>query len=331
MRALRRPTRTPPSLNHTKVTAHADRLADAQAKGEEDITFRANYWNEADVRGALRAMQGFACAYCGSKVGTTDEGSREDEGDVDHFRPKALYPWLAYTFSNHLLSCGVCNSRRKRDEFPTTCGPRVHAPRRERVAAERHLWIDPSRDPVDELLTWEFPTRVLRGGLLTVVEPRLAPTAGLDPWSELRARVTLDTFQGDDPELRQRRVRACAAAAERPAEWAATAFHEHGAAVRAFLRHRSLPVPDDARSYALLVDRLDERLSLWWPIFSGSDGHRLYSQARMHCERALWALAFLARAMDDVARGAVEALLARTPRPEYADALNDRMSTLSAP
>ena len=50
--------------------------------------------------GALYAMQGRVCAYCEQKL------PESDRGDVEHFRPKSLYRWLAYAFENYLLSCG---------------------------------------------------------------------------------------------------------------------------------------------------------------------------------------------------------------------------------
>ncbi len=48
------------------------------------------------------------CMYCEDSAGS----------DIDHFRPKALYPLYAYTWSNYLTACGRCNSNYKRDEFP---------------------------------------------------------------------------------------------------------------------------------------------------------------------------------------------------------------------
>src|SRR6266481_3442684 len=73
-------------------------------------------WNNPDVRGALYAMHGRACAYCEQHL------PENDRGDVEHFRPESLYRWLAYAFDNYLLSCSICNRTLKRDRFPLRSG-----------------------------------------------------------------------------------------------------------------------------------------------------------------------------------------------------------------
>ncbi len=40
------------------------------------------------------------CMYCEDSAGT----------DIEHFQPKALFPALAFTWSNYLLACSYCNS-----------------------------------------------------------------------------------------------------------------------------------------------------------------------------------------------------------------------------
>lgn len=59
----------------------------------------------ADVRAKLETMAfGRArCMYCEDSAGT----------DIDHFRPKALYPGQAFTWDNYLLACSYCNSNLK--------------------------------------------------------------------------------------------------------------------------------------------------------------------------------------------------------------------------
>ena len=38
--------------------------------------------------------------------------------DIDHYRPKSLYKWLAYEFSNYIIICADCNRAYKRIRFP---------------------------------------------------------------------------------------------------------------------------------------------------------------------------------------------------------------------
>jgi len=51
------------------------------------------------------------CAYCESDVTTVSFG------DVEHYRPKSVYWWLAYVYDNYLASCAICNQRFKGKKF----------------------------------------------------------------------------------------------------------------------------------------------------------------------------------------------------------------------
>jgi len=51
------------------------------------------------------------CAYCESKYLVTSDTW------IEHYRPKSVYYWLAYEWSNLLPSCSICN-RSKSDNFP---------------------------------------------------------------------------------------------------------------------------------------------------------------------------------------------------------------------
>ncbi len=51
------------------------------------------------------------CAYCETPTAVIAYG------DVEHFRPKSTYWWLAYCYENYLASCTVCNQLYKSDNF----------------------------------------------------------------------------------------------------------------------------------------------------------------------------------------------------------------------
>ncbi|ETX05628.1 MAG: hypothetical protein ETSY2_21830 [Candidatus Entotheonella gemina] len=129
---------------------HRQLKADAPAT---KLTFR-DHWNRPDVRGTLYARQGRICTYCGRCL------PDNDKGDVEHFRPKGKvaeddahggYWWLAYTFSNYLMSCSVCNRVYKRDRFPLRPGARqrVTFETRQRLRHEARLLVHPfDTDPI---------------------------------------------------------------------------------------------------------------------------------------------------------------------------------------
>ena len=112
----------------------ATKKAIEQAEKREEIKFNQKIWSELK---AFLLKRDFInkCAYCESRVTTTDFG------DAEHYRPKAGitdadrkavayggaehpgYYWLAYDWRNLLPACGQCNSGDgKMNQFPIAAG-----------------------------------------------------------------------------------------------------------------------------------------------------------------------------------------------------------------
>lgn len=68
-------------------------------------------WQKKDVKKALRGMTQGYCAYCQSPADASEYGR------IDHYRPKALFPSLAYAWDNYFYSCELCNGT-KHDKWP---------------------------------------------------------------------------------------------------------------------------------------------------------------------------------------------------------------------
>ncbi|GAA4509234.1 hypothetical protein GCM10023172_42440 [Hymenobacter ginsengisoli] len=83
-------------------------------------TFLATYWKTA--KSQLKKESNGKCAYCEA---TTDIVAH---GDVEHYRPKGIYWWLAYTYDNYLYACQICNQVYKSDHFPLPGTTRLPAP-----------------------------------------------------------------------------------------------------------------------------------------------------------------------------------------------------------
>jgi hypothetical protein len=151
MRKLIRPRVSPPTLVEIRRRYPLDAAGLAN--------FPDGKWNNPDVRGALYAMHGRICAYCGSIAS-------DRRGDVEHYRPKSIYPWLTYEFTNYLIGCRVCNSSRKSNDFPLS--PRSRRLRyvarlfedpmllQNALAQEGRLLLDPVSDPVDEWIEVDY-------------------------------------------------------------------------------------------------------------------------------------------------------------------------------
>lgn len=74
--------------------------------------FRA-IWGEA--KEALAEMSHWKCAYCETEL------AAKRSAQVEHFRPKSLFPLYAYDWDNYFLGCGGCNGA-KGDQWPAAGG-----------------------------------------------------------------------------------------------------------------------------------------------------------------------------------------------------------------
>jgi uncharacterized protein (TIGR02646 family) len=91
---------------------------------DQDIPFntqktRFQIWK--DAKPSLIKESHGKCAYCESPT------SIVAYGDVEHFRPKDLYWWLAFSYDNYTYSCQLCNQKFKGANF-TTAGARLKPP-----------------------------------------------------------------------------------------------------------------------------------------------------------------------------------------------------------
>jgi uncharacterized protein (TIGR02646 family) len=158
-----------------------------------------DHWRQPDVVGLLYAMQGRVCAYCGADV--------EESGiDVEHFRPKGRidgdptpggYWWLAYEFTNYLLSCTICNQKNKRTAFPILDGGlRVCYEDRHLLHEEARALFDPASDDVESRFYFDW----------TSTSGRIIPGPGLAVDEVARVALNLQIFRVNK-KAAQRRIR----------------------------------------------------------------------------------------------------------------------------
>lgn len=76
-------------------------------------------WSEAKVR--LKKVSHGKCWYCEARQERADNA-------VDHYRPKSIYPWLAYELANFRYACTFCNSIRTNPETGESAGKGDHFP-----------------------------------------------------------------------------------------------------------------------------------------------------------------------------------------------------------
>lgn len=81
-------------------------------KERSEHLFSSEVYGAKEVKAQLEAIFSHKCAYCESLA------SHVTHYDVDHFRAKSHYYWLAYEWSNLILSCPRCNRDKKKAWFP---------------------------------------------------------------------------------------------------------------------------------------------------------------------------------------------------------------------
>ncbi len=226
MRRLWRPDVGPPTL--TAPGSPAAVFAEGQRNGTLPRDKFTPYWRSPDVRGVLRASCGRACAYCCDLVGRTGE-------DVEHYRPKNVYWFLAYSPSNYVSSCRRCNSSRKINRFPLESGA-AQATTVDRLRSERRLLLDPVVDDVERVLRIELTSKRYEWEVVSTAPKQLRRRAEktveffhLNSDAELvtdRFNAVQDFLAGmvsSDETTRQRTRRT------------ASRFMRHGAALRSIL------------------------------------------------------------------------------------------------
>lgn len=107
-----------PALSNTmqnRLVAETQAISDLPNLEEQKAKAEARYHNArgtqwfSEVVTTLQTLSGTGqrCMYC----------SGSEASEVEHYRPKAVFPELVFTWENLLWVCGVCN-RHKGNRFP---------------------------------------------------------------------------------------------------------------------------------------------------------------------------------------------------------------------
>lgn len=113
------------ALTRVRTEIHANFYGEKKKKFEKELLinqrrvirgelkkhhFDSERWKKAKAQ--LIAETGGKCAYCEAPT------TLVAYGDVEHYRPKSVYWWLAYCLDNYLVSCQLCNQKFKKAAFP---------------------------------------------------------------------------------------------------------------------------------------------------------------------------------------------------------------------
>lgn len=99
-----------------RVRALMREVRDKLVSGDQGkLRFSSSRWS--GVKPQLMRETRDKCAYCESHA------TAVSFGDVEHYRPKSVYWWLAYVYDNYLASCQICNQAYKSDNFEISGTP----------------------------------------------------------------------------------------------------------------------------------------------------------------------------------------------------------------
>lgn len=86
-------------------------LVSARLQYGQAMEFKGVIGDWAKTKDQLKKDSHDKCAYCECSTATVSYG------DVEHFRPKSVYWWLALCLDNYVYSCQLCNQQYKKAVF----------------------------------------------------------------------------------------------------------------------------------------------------------------------------------------------------------------------
>jgi uncharacterized protein (TIGR02646 family) len=84
-------------------TTHEKRVIIINNGSYIDETSFNNRYKKDDVRIALNNIYKSKCAFCESKI---------EQYHIEHYRPKMIYYWLAFSWDNLIMACATCNQNK---------------------------------------------------------------------------------------------------------------------------------------------------------------------------------------------------------------------------
>ncbi len=140
----------PPSLLDRTTERHRQKCIDASAYVE------SNRYKKDDTKAKLKEIYHNKCCYCEQSIADSYQ-------QVEHFRPKATYYWLAHSWDNLFLCCDRCNGF-KNDTFHidgpqatyhNETGENFHHLEPQYRDSEQPRMINPEQENIENLLDFD--------------------------------------------------------------------------------------------------------------------------------------------------------------------------------
>lgn len=125
------------------------------------------------------------------------EQQLDNYDDIDHFRPKNFYWWLAYDYKNYVINCSLCNRSMKKAKFPLLNEEnKVTFDTKNRILKEKPLLFNPLDDNPEELFQLNF--KIINGKESLLIEP--LESLEEDSYEFKKAIKTIEVFKLNDKE-----------------------------------------------------------------------------------------------------------------------------------
>jgi len=141
---LTRPAK--PKILSTKGEQATKQLKTDYDNGKRNFRFDKEIYGHESVKKSVRNAQYDKCCYCESK---------EEIGDIEHFRNKSHYYWLAYDWDNLLFCCPTCNRSFKRSEFPLDNEANKAQTHHQDISKEEPLLVNPYPENPEDFIDFK--------------------------------------------------------------------------------------------------------------------------------------------------------------------------------
>ncbi|MCK5716679.1 MAG: TIGR02646 family protein [Thiomargarita sp.] len=113
--------------------------------GTKIFEIKNDIYGHKSVKNVLKKAQHQKCCFCERK---------EEVGDIEHFRPKGHYYWLAYEWDNLFFCCPTCNRSYKNKYFPLVDESQKAQSHLDDINKEKPLFIHPEKDDPEKYIEY---------------------------------------------------------------------------------------------------------------------------------------------------------------------------------
>jgi len=150
----------------------------------KDMIFQ-DYWKE--LKPVFLEKQNYSCAIC------EKECNDIYSSDIEHYRPKTHYWWLAYESENYFLSCAECNRTYKKDKFPLIDETKkVTFNTKNNISQEEPLLLNPIYDKHFEYFKLVFLLHSVTGKGIVILKSK-----EIEGVKQIRASKTIEIYNLD--------------------------------------------------------------------------------------------------------------------------------------